>query len=57
MIYRCISCKPHEFQDERYGKNMRVMNNCFLNKQPAYRCTVCGTKYPVGNIVKIGDVK
>lgn len=33
------TCK-HKFQDDRYGKGMRVFNKA----QGGYRCTVCGTK-------------
>ncbi len=42
MILRC-SCK-HEFQDERYGRGMRVHNPC-SDKGPRSgqaTCTVCG---------------
>lgn len=36
-------CKS-EFQDELYGKGIRLFNNCGDNKGKvtAYRCTVCG---------------
>ena len=42
MILRC-SCK-HEFQDERYGRGMRVHNPCSDGgpKHGQARCTVCG---------------
>jgi len=43
MILKCI-CE-NEFQDERYGVKMRVMNPT-RKKTPTspqeYRCTVCG---------------
>ena len=39
---RC-NCKS-EFQDEFYGKGIRLFNTCGDNKGKviAYRCTVCG---------------
>ena len=37
-IIRC-TCK-HDFQDERYGQNMRV-HNAMLKPKPGWRCTVC----------------
>lgn len=42
-IKECV-CGPHEYQDHRYGKNMRVMNPCGSSKNTkgGYRCTVCG---------------
>ena len=36
-ILRC-SCK-HEFQDNHYGKGMRLFNK--TSKLDIYRCTVC----------------
>jgi hypothetical protein len=39
-VKRC-SCK-HEYQDSKYGQNMRVHN--FNQKKTEARCTVCGTK-------------
>ena len=36
----------HEFQDEKYGKGMRVMNECGDGKKvTGYRCTICGKEY------------
>lgn len=36
------TCK-HEFQDEKYGKNMRVFNERMSGgKSNGWRCTVCG---------------
>lgn len=32
-------CKPHDYQDEHYGVNMRLMNPMVNNQ---HRCTVCG---------------
>lgn len=34
------SCK-HEFQDQRYGRGMRVANPS-RKSPPMWRCTVCG---------------
>ncbi len=41
-IVQSCTCK-HEFQDQKYGKGMRVMNHApAKNVQPSrYRCTVC----------------
>ena len=37
---KTIKCKcDHKFQDEKYGKGMRVHNKM---KTQGYRCTVCG---------------
>lgn len=36
------TCKS-EFQDERYGKGIRIFNEMFANsKVTGYRCSVCG---------------
>jgi hypothetical protein len=40
VIKLCPNCKPHPFQDERYGKNMRVMSTM---KEGQNRCTVCSS--------------
>lgn len=40
MIIQCPTCKPHTYQDKKYGKNMRVHNVC--KEHGKYRCTVCG---------------
>lgn len=42
MVTICSDCKPHKFQDARYGKNRRVMNLCKEGK--SVRCTVCGAE-------------
>lgn len=39
-IFPC-TCK-HQFQDERYGKGLRVHN--YGIKDKVYRCTVCGNE-------------
>lgn len=36
---RCRGCKPHAFQDKRYGRGVRVHNR---SKQKGWICTVCG---------------
>lgn len=38
-IKSCI-CKS-EYQDKKYGKNMRVYNK-YIKEGGGYRCTVCG---------------
>lgn len=44
MIKQC-TCK-HEFQDKRFGKNMRVHNGMGKGGTgtEGWKCTVCGTK-------------
>jgi hypothetical protein len=44
MIKKC-TCK-HEYQDEKYGKGLRVHNECvsIRTNGKAWSCTVCGTK-------------
>lgn len=39
MIKRC-TC-THEYQDKKYGKGMRVMNQTAEVRPVTYRCTVC----------------
>ncbi len=41
MIKHCDHCRPHRFQDARYGPGRRVMNAG--NK--GARCTVCSHLY------------
>ena len=44
MILNCNSCKPHVYQDKRYGKNKRVHNKCETPSganHTVWRCTVC----------------
>lgn len=47
-IVTCPNCKPHEYQDKRYGEKRRTANliNQQQEKQASfvarYRCTVCG---------------
>lgn len=49
-IAQC-NCK-HEFQDQKYGKNMRVMNNAPAkgNSKSRYRCTVCNREHHLKEI-------
>jgi hypothetical protein len=42
MITFCPSCKPHEYQDKRFGQNMRIANETQHKSPSKYRCTVCG---------------
>ena len=56
MILYCSSCKPHEFQDTRYGDKMRVMNPFPKSGGDIeYRCTVCCKERPLkqGSDLKI----
>lgn len=40
MIKKCENCIPHKYQDEKYGKNMRVFTE---NKEKGKSwCTICG---------------
>jgi len=34
-----------KYQDEKYGKNMRVMNETSGKNGTGYRCTVCGRNH------------
>ncbi|MEW6482869.1 MAG: hypothetical protein AB1397_07765 [bacterium] len=45
MIKQC-NCE-NNFQDERYGKGMRVFNTA--GKGTKLRCTVCGREIPMPN--------
>lgn len=56
MIKRCgeHKCKS-AYQDEKYGTDMRVMNECTPDKQgKQYRCTVCQTEHSSGGDGKKG---
>lgn len=47
MISLCNNCKPHDFQDKTYGKNMRVFNPMRKSGSSSivgYRCTICGNE-------------
>lgn len=39
----------HEFQDERYGRNMRLMNQAPIKggNMDRYKCTVCSAYYTI----------
>jgi hypothetical protein len=41
-VLRCRNCKPHSYQDAKYGDHMRVHNGCKDGESQGYRCTVCG---------------
>lgn len=44
-VFACRPCKPHPFQDRRYGSNMRVHTPAVKKAGgPGYFCTVCGVK-------------
>ena len=40
MAIKACTCK-NDYQDERYGKGMRVHTVRPPDKAPRYRCTVC----------------
>lgn len=43
VISRILRCNcNHLFQDERYGRRMRVHNPTRKSPIPTYKCTVCG---------------
>ena len=49
---KVISCScKHEFQDQQYGKGMRLFNEMGKDQNSSYRCTVCGKE------VRSGDSK
>ncbi|MFA5049324.1 MAG: hypothetical protein WC516_09935 [Patescibacteria group bacterium] len=50
MIEKCSKNCKHEFQDEAYGKGKRVLNPCV--KENEFRCSVCGEKQFVSQIIK-----
>lgn len=50
MIEKCSKNCKHEFQDETYGKGKRVLNPCL--KENEFRCSVCGEKQFVSQIIK-----
>jgi len=47
MIVYHKECKPHPFQDKRYGKNIRVVNPArdYGSTTNNVTCTVCGEKF------------
>jgi hypothetical protein len=46
VIQKCPDCKPHSFQDARYGEKVRVMNPLkkAAGEQQKVRCTVCAAE-------------
>jgi hypothetical protein len=42
MTKPCQGCKPHAYQDVKYGRNVRVHNITVKRDPTVYRCTVCG---------------
>ena len=44
MVMECKNCKPHPFQDQKYGNRKRVHNKTKKSEGTVYRCTVCGTE-------------
>lgn len=42
-VMYCSDCKPHDYQDTKYGYHMRVMNPTGKGEKSGnFRCTVCG---------------
>lgn len=41
-ILVCKNCKPHDFQDKKYGVRKRVHNLSGDKNKNKARCTVCG---------------
>ena len=41
MIKKCPMCRPHEYQDKKYGDRMRVQNA--TKDDTTIRCSVCGS--------------
>ncbi len=44
-VRECVCIHP--FQDNRYGRSMRLMNPCKIQNRPGFRCTVCGREHEV----------
>lgn len=44
MAIKKCNCKS-EFQDKKYGKDMRVHNK-YIKENGGYRCTVCNKDKP-----------
>ena len=43
MSVKIIKCNcKNDYQDEKYGKGMRVCNSTLDPVKTGYRCTVCG---------------
>ena len=45
---KCVGCKPHEFQDQRYGPGMRM----FTIGKNKRTCSVCGKVEQVQDVEK-----
>ena len=44
IVKPCLGCKPHAYQDNKYGDKLRVHNTTKSDKDK--RCTVCGKQTP-----------
>lgn len=54
VIQYCPNCLPNQFQDERYGFRMRVMNPTGkLEKSGKAKCTVCSAEADIKNKEKV----
>ena len=55
MILSCFRCRDNQgrgakYQDEKYGKGMRVHNaGAKVGNSRKYRCTVCGNERSAGD--------
>ena len=47
MVIKRCDCES-KYQDERYGKGLRVHNLCGAKNKDKARCTVCGRERPHG---------
>lgn len=52
VIQYCGDCVKHDFQDEKYGYKMRVMNpQGKFDKADTVKCTVCSKIHSIKNRV------
>lgn len=50
MSAKILKCAcTHDYQDKKYGKDMRVMNQTRKDSGKGYRCTVCGKEQSHGD--------
>ena len=48
-ILACKSCRPHAFQDEKYGVGMRLHNQTREQDGKVWRCSVCSSTKSLGD--------
>jgi len=56
MVVQYCSC-DNDFQDERYGKGMRVMNLMQGKKDDKVRCTICVREHSLKGSVPVAMKK